>query len=420
MSRERLAQRIPLADRLLRPGTCRRAISLAQASDVAAAERALEARAADRATRMVRTRLIGWAVERQERWVHRVREGRAWEARHPGRTYRTGSGRRGPGDQAHGDLVDAAGAAAAQRRARERIDRDTEAGLTVHLTHYGRVSLGVAVAMLAADALALLAVFAFLLNLNWAAPDPADLLTAVALALFGAGVQAEIAVVLGDRLWARRNAAAAAGRDDPPGEEDPAPGPVIGVLAVALLVLGTLAALAVRARIIAEGALADAAAVAEPLGLVIAAAMVAAPWAIVAHRAFGASAGCRREAGLAQVVSDHQAAWFRERRDRDRAARAAARWAGRVQRWSDREVARSARPYRPAHAAILLARSLGPGRPADPPRPVDRWLPVTAVPVGVAPDLRQLAALAERSAELAVELRPRGEPSLRRDVGLAA
>lgn len=234
-------------------------------------------------------------------------------------------------DASGGDVVGAGAARALAREVRAVIDRDVRAGLTVHSTRLGRVAAALGVALLVADAVALFSVFAFLLNLDWSAPDQADLVTAVALALFGAGVQAELATVLGHRLWARRGSAAG-GDADAPGEEEPAPGWVIGLLSVALLLVGLLTAAAIKARLSVEGELADAAVIAEPLAWPLAAAALCAPWVIVAHHTFDGSWATRREAALGAVVMLHERLLDGERRSRERSEHAAGRWAGRADR----------------------------------------------------------------------------------------
>lgn len=64
-------------------------------------------------------------------------------------------------------------------------------------------------------------------------------------------------------------------------------------------------------------------------------------------------------------------------------------------------------PYRRAHSAILMASALrGAGAAGHGPRALTReaWLPVTALPMRVLPDLRGLEQLMDRIAGLDVEL----------------
>ncbi|GAA1837668.1 hypothetical protein GCM10009836_15480 [Pseudonocardia ailaonensis] len=136
--------------------------------------------------------------------------------------------------------------------------------------------------LLLVDTAALVVVFGFLLNLDWAAPQPADLVTVVALAVFGAAVQALLAVRLGRRLWAWRHA----DPDADPGEEFPPRAGVVLLAAGLLTVLAALAAVALYVRVTVEATLADAGPLGVTLGALLAAAALAAPWCVVAQEAY--------------------------------------------------------------------------------------------------------------------------------------
>lgn len=161
------------------------------------------------------------------------------------------------------------------------IDRRTRL-----LDRSSRLLRAVGIGLLLIDTIALVIVFAFLLNLDWLRPEPANLVTAVALALFGAGVQAVVAVHLGRRLWSWRHA-------DPDEREFPPRSAVVLVGGGALAVVSTFAAGAIFMRIQREGVLADAGSTATALGLLLAASALVAPWCLVADEAYAAGPDVR-------------------------------------------------------------------------------------------------------------------------------
>lgn len=160
--------------------------------------------------------------------------------------------------------------------------------------------------LLLIDTIALVIVFAFLLNLDWLRPDPANLITAVALALFGAGVQAVLAVHLGRRLWSWRHG-------EPDEREFPPRSAAVLIGGGALAVVSTFAAGAIFLRVHGEGVLADAGSTATALGLLLAASALVAPWCLVADEAYGAGPDVRElRAGSRILAADSR------RRDRIR------------------------------------------------------------------------------------------------------
>jgi hypothetical protein len=186
----------------------------------------------------------------------------------------------------------------------------------------GRMLRLVGIALLLVDALALVIIFAFLLNLDWAAPDPANLVTAIALALFGASVQAVLAVHLGRRLWAWRHTEP---DDDAPPEFPPRSAPIVlagGFLAV----VSAFAAGAIHLRVQHEGAVVEAGALAGALGLLLAASALAAPWCLVADEAYAPGPDARALRLSSRVLGrvDRRRARL-QRRVRGRLARAARR-----------------------------------------------------------------------------------------------
>ncbi|GEL23271.1 hypothetical protein PSU4_22250 [Pseudonocardia sulfidoxydans NBRC 16205] len=158
------------------------------------------------------------------------------------------------------------------------------------------------VLLLLVDVAALIIVIGFLVNVDWAAPSPADLVTVVALAVFGGAVQAMLAVRLGKLLWARRHS-------DPDVEEYPRRGAVVVPLAGLLGLLAALAAAALLVRVDVEAQLAQAGTLGTAVGLLLAGSALAAPWCVVAQEAYRESpeAALVRACARAVVRTDRAA-----------------------------------------------------------------------------------------------------------------
>ncbi|WP_169735485.1 hypothetical protein [Actinokineospora inagensis] len=225
-----------------------------------------------------------------------------------------------------------------------RIDEEVAAGITAHHQSRSRVVTVIAYLLLAVDAVALFTVFGLLLNIDWTNPAPAPLITAVAFSLFGAGVQAKLAMELGRRMWTWRLA-----RQD---------GPIVGWSVVLLFTVSVFAALSILLRVRHEGELVGEAGVATVVGLALAGCAIAAPWIIVQQEAYDGTPLTRRAAALSRVVD-------RAARNHDRCLRRADRSIARalsLERRGSREyarvVTRIGRYYVPAHRTILLARDL--------------------------------------------------------------
>ncbi|SER47113.1 hypothetical protein [Actinokineospora terrae] len=244
------------------------------------------------------------------------------------------------------------------------IDEEVSAGVTTHHQSRSRLITAIAYLLLAVDAVALFTVVALLLNLDWAAPQPAPMATAVAFSLFGAGVQAKLAVELGRRAWTRRVGG---------GE-----GVVITWTAVLLLVVSGCAAVSILLRLRHEGDLVDQTSVATAIGLVLAGCTLAAPWIIVQQETFDGSPLTRRAATLTRVITRADAEHHRHLRQAHRHLTRARRLTARVHHEHDRALARAARYYLPAHRTILLSRSLaGP----SPDHPLSPTAPGTGLPI---------------------------------------
>jgi hypothetical protein len=175
------------------------------------------------------------------------------------------------------------------------VDADTTAR---RLDRGSRWLRAVGIGLLLIDAIALVIIFAFLLNLDWHRPDPANLVTAVALALFGAAVQAVLALHLGRRLWAWRHTDP---DDDGATEFPPRSAPILlggGLLGV----VSTFAAGAIFLRVQREGVVAEAGPLATALGLVLAASAIAAPWCLVSDEAYAPGPGQRMLRAGARIL----------------------------------------------------------------------------------------------------------------------
>ncbi len=431
MTRERYLDRIRLTDRLLHPWRTARAAALAAADTRDALEVEEETRAAARAERSCGGRRLAWLVSRQARAARAALGYRGELSDIDEHVYRLGARHRrryrrwrGSIDITRGEAVTARDAERQRAIAHETIMRDHDAGLTLHATRLSRVAAVVGYALLLADALALLSVFAFLLNLDFLRPDPADLITAVALSVFGAGVQAELAVLLGSRLWAVRSVAATDVSQESrqhAGLESPPRSWVVGMLSLLLALTSVLTAASIFARIMVEGGLADASALAAVLGATLAGAALAAPWIIVAQRAFDGSVLTRRLGHLSEIVSHHH--WLRKqlrRRAIDAESRAAQlRTAVVGEGW--RNVRRAGAAYRVKDMIVLSGRALAgaeAGLSATP--ATGDTAPMTALPVRVPADLRHIADLLAHSAALKHEIERARSPHRRGDVDLAA
>lgn len=153
--------------------------------------------------------------------------------------------------------------------------------------------------LLLIDTVALVVVFGFLLNVDWAAPQVVDLVTVLALAVFGAAVQALLAVRLGMRLWVWRHADP--DTEDRPEEFPPRSGITLAAAGL-LAVLAVFAAVALYVRIEVEAELAEVGVLGTALGLLLACSALAAPWCVVAQEAYRSSPEHLTRAAAATVV----------------------------------------------------------------------------------------------------------------------
>ncbi|GLZ42426.1 hypothetical protein Acsp05_60500 [Actinokineospora sp. NBRC 105648] len=281
-----------------------------------------------------------------------------------------------------------------------RIDHEVSAGVTTHHQSRGRAMTVVAYVLLVVDAVALFTVFGLLLNIDWTAPAAVPLVTAAAFALFGAGVQAKLAVELGRRVWAWR--ASAAPRDDDV-DEFPPRGAVVGLCAVALFGVSVLAALSILLRVRYEGVLAEQVGVATVIGLALAGCALAAPWIIVAHEAFDGSPLTRLAGALTRVVTAARAERERALARADRAIARARALDDRARRERARLRLRVGRCYLPAHRVILLARDLA--RAAVPSQPPDTEPPSSALPIRLPVDEAALTVALAQSGTAIAEAR---------------
>ncbi|MCP2268660.1 hypothetical protein LV75_001147 [Actinokineospora diospyrosa] len=244
-----------------------------------------------------------------------------------------------------------------------RIDEEVSAGITAHHQSRSRLISAIAYLLLAVDAVALFTVFALLLNINWTSTP--EVTTVVAFSLFGAGIQAKLALELGRRLWTWRVARTG--------------GAVITWTAVPLFAVSACAGLSILLRVRHEGAQIDQAGLATALGLVLAGCAVVAPWIIVQQEAFDGSPLTRRAGSLTRVIARAGKENDRNLRLADRSLTRARRWEARLRREHTRVLARVARYYLPAHRAILLGRELAMTQPG--PRAVPIRLPVDQSPL---------------------------------------
>jgi len=241
--------------------------------------------------------------------------------------------------------------------ARAAIRADRERGVAIHDHARGRAATVLAHLLLLVDAVALLVVFGLLLNLDWADPGVPELGTACAFALFGAGVQAKLAVVVGERIWVWRVASAHPDTEHDPAEEFPPRGPVLVLLCLLLGLIGAGAAASIFLRIRYEGQLVDQVGVASVVGLVLAGCAVAAPWVLVLQHAFDGSPTTRLVAGLTAVVHRADVERARGLRRADRAIADARSIDARMRRERARIDLRVERHLLRAHRTVLLARS---------------------------------------------------------------
>jgi hypothetical protein len=315
--------RIPLATRLLRPGHARAVADLADA---------LRRSGHDGLPADARCAVeLGYEAG-QHRDVDRVIVRRAPRIRRVAAAgqRRVGRARALLGDLALADTrtVVLDGRSMTVEQLRERL---VKVGATVdadrsarRLDRSSRLLRAVGLGLLLVDAVALVIIFAFLLNLDWARPDPANLVTAVALAFFGAAVQAVLALHLGRRLWAWRHT----DPDDDGATEFPPRSVSILLGGGFLALVSTFAAGAIFLRVQREGAVAEAGSLATALGLVLAASALAAPWCLVADEAYAPGPDHRalRMGGRILARLDRRRCRI-ERRVRDDLARAGRRLA---------------------------------------------------------------------------------------------
>lgn len=279
------------------------------------------------------------------------------------------------------------------------IQRDQDAGVTVHQHSRSSMVTAFAYVLLAVDAVALFAVFSLLLNIDWAAPATAPLVTAAAFSVFGAGVQAKLAVELGKRIWSWRVASAHRVPDglDPhdPAEEFPPRGFVVAVSATVLGLVSVFAALSILLRVRHEGELVGQVGVATVVGLVLAGCAIAAPWILVQQEAFDGSPLTRRAGALTRIVQAADGSRYRALRLGDRDIAKARRLDARARRHYGRVELRVGQCYARRHRAILLARELG-SVDIPSPRP-DSTPPRAALPIRVPVDLGYLTTALDQS-----------------------
>jgi hypothetical protein len=317
--------RIPFTTRLLRPGYAREVTSLADGlrrsgvEDLPADARTAGELGFEAGQRGGADRAITRRAPRIRRVAHAGR-------RHVGRARAMLSELSGL-DGRHA-VLDGRAMTVAQVRARVAVlgaaaDADRSAR---RLDQGGRVLRVVGVGLLLVDALALVIIFAFLLNLDWARPDPANLVTAVALALFGATVQAVLALHVGRRLWAWRHTDPDDGADEGAPPEFPPRSAAVVLGGGFLAVVSAFAAGAIYLRVQHEGTLVEAGALAGALGLLLAASALAAPWCLVADEAYAPGPGTRALHAGSRLLGkvDRRRARL-ERRVRGRLVRAARR-----------------------------------------------------------------------------------------------
>ncbi|MBM7769930.1 hypothetical protein JOD54_000134 [Actinokineospora baliensis] len=253
-----------------------------------------------------------------------------------------------------------------------RMDEEVAAGVATHHQSRSRVVSAIAYLMLAVDAVALFTVFSLLLNIDWTSTPAVT--TAVAFSLFGAGIQAKLALELGRRLWTWRMARTG--------------GSVIAWTALALLAVSACAAVSILLRVRYEGAEIDQAGLATALGLVLAGCALAAPWIIVQQEAYDGSPLTRRAGALTRVIRRACAESDRGLRRAERSLTRARALEARLRREHARVLARITRYYLPAHRTILLARDLV-ARPNDHGLPIR--LPVDQTPLTTAVDQARAA-----------------------------
>ncbi|WP_018686402.1 hypothetical protein [Actinokineospora enzanensis] len=310
----------------------------------------------------------------------------------------------------HGWAVTARDARPLLAETMDRIDEEVEAGITTHLQSRGRLMTAIAYLLLAVDAIALFMVFGLLLNIDWTAPTPVPLVTATAFALFGAGVQAKLAMELGKRLWAWRVSDSV--------EEFPPRSAVITCSVLLLLVVSVFAALSIYLRVRHEGELVDEVGVATVIGLALAACALAAPWIIVQQEAFDGSALTRRATTLTRVLVDTAHTQTRSLRRADRALSRAHTLDARARRCHARLRSRIGRCYIPTHRAILLSRQLS-AAPVpsvtpntDSPRsalPIRLSVDETAITVALSQSEQAIAQARSRRLALTADLSPSSE-----------
>ncbi|OLR91349.1 hypothetical protein [Actinokineospora bangkokensis] len=304
---------------------------------------------------------LGWRGRRVCAWVggtlRAVRavelhcaDALAAEARVRGRGEWTGTAA-----QAQGEL----------RATRAAIEEERGRGIGLHDQVRGPWGTLVSYLLLLVDAVALLVVFGLLLNLDWADPAPAAAVTAVAFAVFGAVVQAELAVEVGRRVWRWRVDSAYPDREHDPAADFPPRALVLGVLCLLLVLVSAAAAASVFLRLRYEGELVDQVGVASVVGAVLAGCAVAAPWVLVLRHAFDGSPLTRRARLLGGVVRRADREWARALRRADRAVGRARARDARAVRVRERVGLAARARLRRERRVVLLARACAGGPPLE-------------------------------------------------------
>ena len=396
--------RIPLATRLLRPRFARDVAYLAAEHRRAG----IQPLPADRRTELEleceagRRRVADRRVTRRSARLRRVTAAGLRRVRRARSSMAELAGSEGAVVRLHGRAMSVAEVRARAVAAAAVADTD---GRARRLDRASRPLRVVGAGLLLADATALLVVIGFLLNIDWARPDPATLVTVVALSLFGAAVQVVLALHLGRRLWAWRHA----DHPDAVGREFPPRSAVILLGGGLLTTISTFAAGAIYLRIEREGNLADAGDLAGALGLLLAACAVVAPWILVADETYGPGPEARLVSAAGRILARAE----RRRRRQDRRARrrlaAAARRLSQADWLLADTVHRVGRDHLVAHRTLLAARGLAWGTttcsaaelfPA--PEPPDVAGVRSVLPMVIVVDLRCLTPPVERlRAELA-------------------
>lgn len=164
-----------------------------------------------------------------------------------------------------------------------KIDEDLERGDTRHLDTPSRPRRMVAHGLLAVDVAAIFSLFALLFNIDFAGPDPVEVVTAGGFSVIAAGVLGVLAHSTGHMAWQRKVIAPAeppapdggAGDGAPPGKAV-----LVGKL-LGLLVVSLLSGFSILMRIVTEATGAGSPVVGWVVGLLVGVAAFAAPWLVV-------------------------------------------------------------------------------------------------------------------------------------------